>query len=268
MTPFDIGRKLRLAAGGKPVKDSRDGYDVFLIAGQSNALGAGLGYDSKLDRARKHVHQFAGSGPRARKLVSANHPLFHQTPAPGVGFGTTFGNLHVEAFTRPVLLVPVARGESGFSPNNGYSWDVRNQSLETSLFRFACQQLDTALNTGPGRTLRGILWHQGEWDVYNKMEAGLYTEEMEALIDGFRDRFGTVPFLLGQMSPDRMAEHAGSYPDINAAQHAIPSRIEKTAFVGAPSGMYNSPDDKVHFNAAGQRELGRRYFESYRRLFL
>lgn len=264
--PGELLRKFRAATGGTPVRDRGHGYDVFLVAGQSNALGAGLGFDSALDRPHSRVHQYAGSGPRAGRLLSARHPLWHHTRAPGVGFGPTFGTLHVEDWGRPVLLVPAARGETGFVPQNGYSWDVEDHPDTFNLFWYACRQLESALGSRPNRTLRGILWHQGESDVSAKMPGHQYAEKIEALIEGFRYRFGTVPFILGQMSPDRMAEYGGSYIDINAAQHAIPSRVEQTAFVEAPEGMFNSPEDKVHFNAAGQRDLGRRYYDEYRRL--
>lgn len=258
--------KLSNLLGGRRATPAETGYDVFLIAGQSNALGAGIGHDAVIDRAHPHVHQFAGGGRNAGKVLTGEHPLWHHTRAPGVGFGVTFGNLHAEATGRPVLLVPAARGQSGFVPQNGFSWDVENHPDTFNLFRYACRQLDTALAEGPDRVLRGILWHQGESDVRHGMHSDDYLEKMDALITGFRQRFGTVPFILGQMSPDRMAEYGGAYLDINAAHHAIPSRVELSACVEAPSGMFNSPDDKIHFNAAGQRELGRRYYEEYRRL--
>lgn len=259
-------RQLSKVLGGRRATPAEGGYDVFLIAGQSNALGAGMGHDTALDRAHPNVHQFAGSGRKAGQVLTGAHPLWHHTCAPGVGFGVTFGNLHVEATGRPVLLVPAARGESGFVPQNGFSWDVDDHPDTFNLFRYACRQLDAALGEGTGRVLRGILWHQGESDVRQRMNSDEYLERMDALITGFRGRFGTVPFILGQMSPDRMAEHGGTYLDINTAHHAIPSRVALSAFVEAPSGMFNSTDDKIHFNAAGQRELGRRYYDEYWRL--
>lgn len=259
-------RKLSNLLGGRRATPAKSGYDVFLIAGQSNALGAGLGHDAVLDRAHRNVHQFAGAGRKAGQVLTGAHPLWHHTRAPGVGFGVTFGNLHAEATGRPVLLVPVARGESGFVPQNGFSWDVEDHPDTFNLFRYACRQLDTAVAGGSGRVLRAILWHQGESDVRQGMNSDEYLERMDALITGFRRRFRTVPFILGQMSPDRMAEYGGGYLDINAAHQAIPRRVELSAFVEAPSGMFNSTDDKIHFNAAGQRELGRRYYDEYLRL--
>lgn len=251
--------------GGRTITPSADGYDVFLIAGQSNALGAGLGFDAKLDRPHDLVHQFAGSGRKAGRVLVGEHPLWHHTRAPGVGFGPMFGRLHAEVTGRPVLLVPAARGESGFHPQNGFSWDVEDHDWITSLFRFACSQVSAALAAHPGSRLRGILWHQGEADV-RELDGAEYATRLDALISGFRAELGTVPFVLGQMSPDRMAEFGGGYPAIDAAHRATPQRQPLTAFVEAPSGMFNSADDKLHFNAAGQRELGRRYYLAYRRL--
>lgn len=260
-------RKIGAATGGKTAKAPGAGYDVFLIAGQSNALGAGLGFDARLDRPHEMVHQFAGSGRKAGRTLVGEHPLWHHTRASGVGFGPMFGRLHIETTGRPVLLVPAARGESGFHPQNGSSWDVEDQPGTVNLFTFACQQVSTALATHPGSELRGILWHQGETDARHAPE--VYAEKLDALISGFRDEFGQVPFILGQMSPDRMAEAAEEVPGyqvVDAAHRDTPNRVPAASFVEAPAGMYNSPGDKLHFNAAGQRELGRRYYQAYRRV--
>ncbi|MCZ9884166.1 sialate O-acetylesterase [Arthrobacter sp. B2a2-09] len=260
--------KITNLLGGHLVKPPSEGYDVFLIAGQSNALGAGLGHKHRLDRPHGNVHQFAGSGRKAGKVLRGEHPLWHHTRAPGVGFGLMFGKLHAEATGRPVLLVPAARGESGFHPHVGFSWDVTDQPGTINLYRFASQQLASALSAHPGSELRAILWHQGEADVWH-LGQHEYAVKLDALITGFRDEFGTAPFILGQMSPDRMAEASElfpGYPRIDAAQRDTPTRVPLTAFVEAPHGLFNSPEDKLHFSAEGQRELGRRYYKEYRRL--
>lgn len=141
--------KILIALGGRRVKPSATGYDVFLVAGQSNALGAGVGQDQDLDAPHKDVHQFAGSGRNAMRILAGKYPFWHHTRAPGVGFAQTFGKLHTEATGRPVLLVPVARGESGFYPQGGYTWDPDDATGTPNLFTFACKQLHLVLTTAP-----------------------------------------------------------------------------------------------------------------------
>lgn len=259
--------KILNVLGGRRVRPYTRGYDVFLIAGQSNALGAGIGPSHRSSRA---VHQFAGSGRNAGRTLVAEKPMWHHTRAPGVGFDLTFGDLHAEATGRPVLLIPAARGESGFFPKFGYSWDVQDQPDTVNLFKFASKQVASALSVHPGSQLQCILWHQGEADVRHLSE-NEYATRLDALISGFRTQFGEVPFIVGQMNPDRMAEASDElpgYPGIDAAHRGTPERNPLTGFVAGPSGMFNSADDKLHYSAAGQRELGRRYYAEYRRLAL
>ncbi|MCA4133054.1 sialate O-acetylesterase [Arthrobacter sp. M4] len=262
--------RLMNALGGRRAKPSNDGYDVYLIAGQSNALGAGVtDFDPHLDRADSMVHQFAGCGRKAGQILEGTHPLWHFTRATGVGFGVEFGNRAAGASGKHVLLVPTARGETGFFPHNGFTWDPNDKSGAVNLFEFACRQLSKALATHPANRLRGVLWHQGEADTWH-LELDEYAAMLDHLIVGFRTRFGEVPFIIGQMSPDRMSEGLAEgivgYPKIDAAHRDTPRRMSLTAFVEAPAGLYNSANDKVHFSAAGQREFGLRYFEAYQQL--
>ncbi|BCW11840.1 hypothetical protein NtRootA4_29030 [Arthrobacter sp. NtRootA4] len=62
------------------------------------------------------------------------------------------------------------------------------------------------------------------------------------------------------------AETLPGFPAIDAAHRNTPSRVPVTRFVAGPRGMYNSPSDKLHYNAEGQKELGRRYYDEYRKL--
>ncbi|MGO4653012.1 sialate O-acetylesterase [Arthrobacter sp. 2RAF22] len=235
------------------------------MAGQSNGLGAGVGHDKTLDAPHPKVHQLAGSGRNEGKILVGEHPFWHHTRAPGVGFGQTFGKLHTESTGRPVLLVPAARGESGFHPHGGYTWDRKDATGAINLYKFAARQLSIALSGHSDNVLRGILWHQGEADTWHLNEHQ-YAMKLDALIAGFRGEFGAAPFILGQMSPDRMAEGNEGYPLIDAAHRDTPARVPLAAFVEAPHGLFNSPEDKLHFSAEGQRELGRRYYAEYRRL--
>jgi lysophospholipase L1-like esterase len=49
---------------------------------------------------------------------------------------------------------------------------------------------------------------------------------------------------------------------IDAAHRSIPSHRPQTAFVEGPAGA-NGANDGIHFNAAGARELGLRYYRTF-----
>ena len=119
-----------------------------------------------------------------------------------------------------------------------------------------------ALSAG---TLKGILWHQGESDS----QAGLaeaYEEKLLDLVTRFRKELKApeVPFLVGQM---------GRFPDqpwtperslVDAAHRRLPNLVPFSAFV--PADGLSHKGDKVHFDSASYRELGRRYAAAWLRL--
>ncbi|MGX7727613.1 sialate O-acetylesterase [Rhodococcus sp. 5G237] len=254
------------------------GYDIVVLAGQSNT-GSGDGYDAMLDWTDPRVQQFANQANATyyRKTIPAQDPLAHYTSmGPGrVSLATTFAKLYAAAIppNRRVLIVPCGRGSTSFdAPSNDYTWNPSNTTATVNLYNEAVAQVKAALAAHPNSRVAAILWHQGEGDSGSLTAANAYQGRFDALIDGFRAEFGaSVPFILGQMNPDRIAEHVAANPTtsgysiVNSVHIDTPRRKHYTAFAYGPTGMYNGPDEKIHYNAAGQRVLGQRYFEGWRR---
>jgi hypothetical protein len=258
--------KRRIAKPGIPVQRPAQPYLIVPILGQSNAYGMGVGLDpTGLDRPHPLVHQWAMAGPSKGTAVVAADPLLHEVPGKGVGFAMTFAKHLADATGRAVLLIPGARGDTAFSPKNGYTWDVDNTTARTNLYRQATAALDAALAAYPGSTVAAVLWHQGESDV-PLMAASVYQRKLDRLIDDIRARYGDdVPFLLGQMVPEEMEQSHKDYSPINAVHVDTPHRRANTAFVEGPAGCINGGEDR-HYNAAGQREIGRRMWAAYRQM--
>jgi hypothetical protein len=98
------------------------------------------------------------------------------------------------------------------------------------------------------------------------MAAQLYEKKIDRLIDDVRGRFGRdLPFLLGQMVPEEMELSHKDYSAINAVHADTPNRRPRTAFIPGPPDCINGGEDR-HYNAAGQRELGRRMWMTYREM--
>lgn len=233
---------------------------VVAILGQSNAQGAGIGYDPVLDTPHPMVMQLPARGLR-RGITVATEPLTHPVKiGQRVGPGLTFGKLMHAATRQPILLVPYAEGQTGFHPTNGRTWDPDDTTAKRNLYREGKVQIARALRGG--NELAAIIWHQGEDDTWHLTQEQ-YAARLDRLIDDLRASFRTVPFIIGQMNPDRMAEGNDGYPGINAAHADTPNRRPLTAFVEGPTGMFNSAEEKIHYSAAGQRELGRRYWAAY-----
>jgi hypothetical protein len=256
--------KRRIAKRGIAVAAPEQPYLIVPILGQSNAYGMGLGRDpAGADRPHPLVHQWAMSGPSKGTVVAGVDPLFHEVPGTGVGFGVTFAKQLAGETGRVVLLIPGARGDTAFSPKNGYTWDVDDTGTRTNLYRNAMSAIDGAIARCPGSTVAVVLWHQGESDV-PLMAGPVYQQKLDRLIDDIRARYGAnLPFLLGQMVPEEMELSHKDYSGIDAVHADTPNRRTDTAFIPGPRSRINGGEDR-HYNAEGQRELGRRMWIAYR----
>jgi hypothetical protein len=254
--------KRRLAPRGTPVSPPTP-YLVVPILGQSNAFGMGVGLEpTGLDRPHPGVHQWAMCGRSKGSAILGVDPLLHEIPSKGVGFGVTFAKGLADATSRTVLLIPGARGDTSFTPKNGHSWDPADTHTRVNLYRNAVKAIDTILARYPGSQVAAILWHQGETDV-PLMSGAVYQTKLDSVIDDLRNRYGkNLPFLLGQMVPEEMELSHKDYSAINAVHADTPNRRPCTAFIAGPRDSINGPTDR-HFNAAGQRELGRRMWAKY-----
>lgn len=252
--------KRRLGTG-LPVTPFDEPYLIVAVLGQSNAHGAGIGLDRNgLDAPHPRVHQWAASGNSKDTIVAGCDPLFHEVPSKGVGFACSFAVQLAESTGRPVLLVPYARGDSAFARVRGVSWDPADRGARLNLLWNGMQRIRSAV--AMGNELAVVLWHQGESDV--PLTTGpVYAEKFDSVIDTLRDEFGDVPFVVGQMVPDEIASGHPNYPIIDAVHRDTPRRRSGVEFVPGPAGMYNSETEKIHYNAAGQRELGARMWKAF-----
>ena len=249
---------------GVPVPLADRPYAVVAVLGQSNAHGAGLGLDPDgLDAPHRDVHQWPSSGRSKGTVVLGVDPLFHDVPSKAGGFACAFARKMTEDTGEPVLLVPAALGDTSFAPKNGYTWDPDDRVTRANLYRRALTGIDGALATRPGNRLAAVLWHQGESDA-PLLPAADYAVKIDGVIDDIRRRYGRdVVFLIGQMVPEGIEQGPGGRRAIDAVHRDTPNRRSRVVFVAGPRDSYNSPEEVVHYNAVGQRELGRRMWHAY-----
>lgn len=234
------------------------GYDVFLLAGQSNMVGRGQPFDAILDEPDPAIFQWGRGGDRESRIVPAAARLDHADGAllDRVGMGLSFAKAYRAAQTvaRPILLVPTAKGGSSFS---AHQWNPGDPLLEDAVSR-----TNAALATDPGNRLIGILWHQGENDVGQLDTAG-YAAAIDGLIGSLRARVQgatNTPVVLGRFCPAWNPAPSDAAP-VLAAIDATPNRVSFTA-VAPATGLGCNPGDEVHFDAPGLRAYGVRYFEA------
>ena len=247
--------------GTQLVKDTA--FDVFLVAGQSNTYW-GQGYDSIKDKGSDGIYQLGRLAATDLKIIPAKEPLHHFNPqADRIGFALTFAKLYQTYIQkkRDILIVPCGMDNTGFE---GDGWHKHNFLYEDALNR-----INYVFKKYPNSKLIAILWHQGEKDVNYKG----YQKDLDTLIVQFRRDISTAnsntPFILGGMvpfwtdlKPARKKQQiiientTKRLSNIGYVSPYVPTRIQK------PNNML----DTVHYNAAGQREMGKRYFEVYKSL--
>jgi hypothetical protein len=149
-----------------------EGYDIFILAGQSNAAFAGKGpFSDPAGNSKDHlIFQIGRSGLDNGKIVPAQDKLQHWIYNPknrtiSIGFGMSFAREYAKtslASGRKILLIP-----GSFSGSSILSWDRKvdfpgdNSTIYTDLM----SRVRIAMRLPGNNVIKGVLWHQGETDV-------------------------------------------------------------------------------------------------------
>lgn len=243
------------------------GYDVFLIAGQSNTH-AGYGLNFAFDKPDKRIVQLGRKGADNMLIIPAIEPLQHHTAADSfIGFSLSFAKLYADELLQPgrkVLIIPCGYNATGFSTGH---WN-RGQPL----YRDAINRVIYCVQTLPDAKIKAILWHQGESDAHFGLA---YKGALDAMIKNMRTDLlsatqeSNISFIAGGLVPYWVKIHNPSAL-IDSILRDLPNRIIATAFAD-PNHPFvirkqNDALDAIHFDAAGQREMGKRYFTAYKSL--
>ena len=227
----------------------RSQVHVYLLLGQSNMAGRG-----KVAKQDKEVHPRVFMLTKAGKWVPATEPVqFDRGANTGVGPALAFGKALAEHDKKVrIALVPCAVGGS----------PIRRWRKGGGLYKTMLARAKTASEAG---VLKGILWHQGENDSLNAAQAKAYEKSLHAMIAEMREDLGTprVPFVAGELGEFWVKRTPDAHV-VNNTLKNLPRYVKNTACVSS-KGLRDR-GDKVHFNAAAARELGRRYAEAIIRL--
>ena len=205
---------------------SNNGYDIVIIAGQSNAVGRGLeehtfpkkpsnSYNPKTDPRTINMYRDDYSNATNPNICALNQnnsiqqnaidPIQHLEPYPNkpvknFGFAVSFAREYIRqgklASGRKLLLVGCGYGQTGFkdkqwlSPNGVY-------------YKWTIDRGKTALSLGnkDNNKIIAILWHQGENDISHRTKFD-YKGQLSECLNGIRNSIvknnpTSVPILLG-----------------------------------------------------------------------
>ena len=191
--PYRIDTYLRSGVSGEDAGERRFNIgvgDIYVIAGQSNAVGTGR--DLISDEPCDNIHLFRANGSWAM----AEHPLHDSTDTKypyfqGAGYSPwlTFAKIISRRCGYPIGLIPTAVGGVPLA-----HWD---RSRDGKLFNNMLDMIKDA-NCGP---VKGILWSQGCNDAEAKMSSQDYLNEFKEVYRDFESVFYKgVPMLTLQLN--------------------------------------------------------------------
>ena len=244
-------------------------FYIFLCFGQSNMEGAARPEPQDMEGVDDRFQMMAAvdDAQRGRKMgewYKALPPLCRENTGltPVDYFGRTLtenlpknvrvgvitvaiGGIHIQGFLNDSIKAYVKRAPGWMKPmlaaynNNPYERLV-------SLAKKAQQQ----------GVIKGVLMHQGESNTGDPKWAGMVQQVYDNLLGDLQLKPEEVPLLAGEVV---QANGEGLCVAMNKQINELPQTLH-TSQVISSKGCSNGPD-RLHFDAAGYRELGRRYGE-------
>lgn len=174
----------------------------------------------------------------------------------GVGPGRTFAKLLKARF--PDAEIGLIPASIGGTPVAAWLPGGKDPHSEAHPYDDMLKLAREAMKFGK---IIAVLWHQGETDARNLTEN--YAEKLKTVIANIRRELDLpeTPFILGGLGEFLKYEAAPRY---NAMIEAVARELPNTGFASA-SGLVDR-GDHLHFCTESQYELGRRYWEEFRRL--
>jgi len=226
------------------------GYDLYLLIGQSNMAGRG-NIEAQDTISDSNVFMLNKAG----EWVPAKSPLHFDKSFAGTGLGLTFGKIMAEKSKRKIGIIPCAVGGTSISMWMPGAFDKVTQ---THPYNDAIRRTKIALQHG---RLKGILWHQGEGDA-SKEKAARYEQRFDSLMLNLQNDLSvdisSIPVVVGELGQFYCERNSGG-KEINLVLKHIAKTHRNSALVSSKGLVHKG--DSVHFDAASQRELGKRYAE-------
>lgn len=239
------------------IQTEQIGYDIIIVAGQSNAL-YGYGFESTT-LVSKNVSEL-GRQSKNMQIIPANPCLSHWNKDPSKsGFGFYFAQHYYERkapLKKKVLIIACAEAGSSFIENR---WNPGDPLYEDLIYRSKY-----VLQNFPESKVIAVLWQQGESDVDNIH----YRENLDNMIKQIRIDLQdfTIPFLLGGMVPFWTAQQNDRKKQqlhIKNTEYRLPF-----CYYVDPIGI-SKPDntfDMIHYSHDNQQVLALRYWEIFKNL--
>ena len=246
-----------------------ENFYIFLCFGQSNMEGAARpeGEDLKSPGPRFLLMPAVDDEQRGRRMgewCEAAAPLCR--PNTGLTPADWFGRTMIETLPENIRVgvIHVAIGGiriEGFMPDQIATYVKTAPGWMKGMLEAygnnPYERLVTlARKAQQDGVIKGVLMHQGESNTGDPEWADKVQSVYDHLLGDLQLKPEEVPLLAGEVV---QANGEGQCVAMNKQIDALPKTLH-TAHVVSSTGCSNGPD-KLHFDAAGYRELGRRYGE-------
>ncbi len=268
---------------------SNEKFDIIIVAGQSNASGCGRGKSSTPWIVDERILMFnedytadvvktpygdmigvKSTGDCYINIADERGEGEERTAAFCLSFAKKYAEKNLEK-GRKLLLVQTAIGGTGFAKNH---WG-ENQILEKRLY----EMTDAALSMNKENRIVGVLWHQGEHDIFEnanfnyQQRFDFYKGKLTVFIIRLREKYGeNIPFLSGGFcSLWLKTQKEENVRAINDAIMAVKEQFSMYEHVSETLDLKSNKEvcginDNVHFCRDASYELGRRYYEKFDKL--
>jgi hypothetical protein len=234
---------------------------LYLIAGQSNAVGQGDSLYSPVCKANTNF-EFDASANEWIPLtdpVGKHWKLFQRASTGSIV--PSFANRLNELSGKKVFVITAARGGASCHQkaemSNYDTWDVSGH-----LFEMAVEKTKMA-ETKVGFGLSGIVWMQGERDanaiLNGQLTVNEYQTALVSVIHRFRKIFGKkLPFFIVQTAYQQDKPKTGC-DAVRNAQVAVSKKMKKVYIAYNETGLFAQRKwfkDAVHYNQDGLNDIG------------
>jgi hypothetical protein len=278
-------------------------FHVFILAGQSNAVGSGtIGtYLSQPDVVNRYgrdlsqqtdvelfyrislegncffgdpaiVYDSGGQwiplGPQQTSLNTEEqscNPFYNdRTNATGFGPEISLGRYLADNIPHPVAIIKFAVGATQLGdPVQGWMPGAQLYDELISIIETATHALTTRGNTFE---IRGVFWMQGESDATDRNSRQVYRryeENLTQMIASLRERTNH-PFLPFIMG--EISPHSGSRAKYEYEVRDAKFQVaanDPFALLVNTRDLEKRPNDEIHYSSQGQLDLGQRFGEAY-----
>ena len=221
--------------------------DIFVIAGQSNAVGHGVEMMSYTSTDLKA--SLFGNDDKWKILKDPTDDPTNQIDAVSVnnGGGSVYPLIATYFLAKervPIAFVPAAKGSTSIQQ---WQRDAANPGNTATLYG----SMHRRINAVGGKVKAVLFWH-GESGINSNMTREMYASRLDAIVDGIYEDFGTVTVVA------QVGDYNISLPDLNFDRTRLAQEDVWSGNAHARQGplLYDiALADMVHFTQTTELEI-------------